>query len=89
MGRRKIKQEKFITLRTFQIMWINHPQYGCRSQMVAEDVLFSEITIDRQSVRTANNLDYDNAMIHFVGNNMCVITRDRDIKIPFGDFGGF
>lgn len=57
--------------------------------MVAEDVLFSEITIDRQSVRTANNLDYDNAMIHFVGNNMCVITRDRDIKIPFGDFGGF
>jgi len=85
MGRRK-QQEDIIILRTFHVQWINHPVYGCKSQYVAEDVLFEDMTTDLQSFGVADELDYDDAMVHFIDGNMCVITRDRDLRLPIGRF---
>ncbi len=80
------KKQDIIILRTFHVQWINHPEYNCSSQMVAEDMLFEDIAIDLQSFATADDLDYDQSMVHFVMGNMCVITRDRDLRIPLGSF---
>lgn len=85
MGRRKQKED-IIILRTFHVQWINHPVYGCKAQYVAEDVLFEDLTTDLQSFGVADELDYDDAMVHFINGNMCVITRDRDLRLPVGRF---
>ncbi len=74
----------FIILKTFHIQWINHPVLGLKSQYVAEDLLFEDFTIDLESFAIAEDLDYDDSMIHFVGSIPCVITRDRDLKLPIG-----
>ena len=85
MGRRKIPED-IIILRTFHIQWINHPTLGCAAQYVAEDILFEEYTVDLQSFGVADELYYNNAMVHFIDSNMCIITRDSDIRIPIGRF---
>jgi hypothetical protein len=85
MGKRKVKED-IIILRTFHIQWVNHPKHGCGSLYVAEDVLFEEYTVDLKSFGVADDLDYDNAMVHFIDGNMCVITRDRDLRLPIGRF---
>jgi hypothetical protein len=85
MGRRKAKED-IIVLRTFHVQWINHPTLGCAEQYVAEDVLFEDLTTDLQSFGVADELDYNGAMVHFIGGNMCIITRDRDLRIPIGRF---
>ena len=85
MGRRK-QQQEIIILRTFHVQWINHPTYGCKAQYVAEDMLFEDITTDLQSSGVADELYCNDAMVHFVDGNMCVITRDRDLRLPIGRF---
>ena len=85
MGRRKA-QEDIIILRTFHVQWINHPSFGCKAQYVAEDMLFEDITTDLQSFGVADELYYNDAMVHFVDGNMCIITRDRDLRLPIGRF---
>ena len=87
MGRRKQKQsEDIIILRTFHVQWINHPRYGCKSQYVAEDLLFEEMTTDLHSFGVADELYYDQSMVHFIDGNMCIITRDSDLRLPIGRF---
>ena len=74
----------FIILKTFHIQWINHPVLGLKSQYVAEDLLFEDFTTDLKSLTTAEHLDYGDAMLHFVGSTPCLITRDRDLRLPIG-----
>ena len=85
MGKKK-KQEDIIILRTFHLQWINHFKHGNSSLYVAEDVLFDEYTTDIKSFGVADDLDYNDAMVHFIDGNMCVITRDRDLHLPIGRF---
>ena len=86
MGRRKAKED-IIILRTFHVQWINHPIHGCKPHgYVSENMLFEDITTDLQSFGVADELDYDDAMVHFIDGNMCIITRDRDLRIPIGRF---
>ena len=72
----------FIILKTFHIQWINHPVLGLKSQYVAEDLLYELYTTDLQSFAIAEDLDYDDSMIHFVHSVPCLITRDRDLRVP-------
>ena len=74
--------KEFIIYKTFKIQYINHPHYGLKYQYVAEDILFEDITTDLETFATAEDLDYGEAMIHFMDGNTMVITRDRDLKIP-------
>ena len=80
-------KQEYIKLRTFIVQWVNHPKYGNRSQYVAEDLLFEDITTDLRSFAVADDLPRKGSMIHFADkSNMCIITRDVDIKIPIGGF---
>ncbi len=82
-----MKRDKdFIILKTYHIQWINHPKYGIKTQYVAEDVLFEDITTDLKSFAIADELDYDEAMLHFVNNHPCMITRSRDLRIPSTEY---
>jgi len=80
-------RQEYIKLRTFIVQWVNHPKYGNTSQYVAEDLLFEDITTDLKSFAVADDLPRKGSMIHFVSkHNMCIITRDVDIKIPIGGY---
>ena len=72
----------FIILRTFQLQWINHPVLKIKVQYVGEDILFEDITTDLESFAIAEELDYDESMIHWVDNIPCIITRSRDLRLP-------
>ena len=72
----------FIILRTFQLQWLNHPVLKIGTQYVAEDILFEDITTDLESFAIAEELDYDEAMMHWVEGVPCVITRSRDLRVP-------
>lgn len=74
----------FIILKTFHIQWINHPLLGLKTQYVAEDLLFENFTTDLESFAIAEDLDYDESMLHFVDSVPCVITRNRDLRLPIG-----
>jgi hypothetical protein len=82
MSRRKQKKSEVLIFKTFEIQWVNHPQFGNSYQFVAEDVLFEDITVDLKSFAIAEDLSYADAMIHFIGENMCMITRTKDLRIP-------
>ena len=75
MSKRRQKKSEVLIFKTFEIQWINHPQFGNSFQYVAEDVLFEDITVDLESFAIAEDLRYNDAMIHFVGDNMCRIIR--------------
>ena len=83
---KKRKSKTMIKLRTFEVQWINHPEYGNSSLFVTEDLLYAEYVTDIKSFDIADSLRFSKAMIHFVGENMCIITRHEDIEIPFGAF---
>ncbi len=89
MSKRKQKRSEVLIFKTFEIQWINHPQFGNSFQFVAEDLLFEDITVDLKSFAIAEDLNYADAMIHFVEGNMCMITRTKDLRIPIngGSFG--
>ena len=89
MSKRRQKKSEVLIFKTFEIQWINHPQFGNSFQYVAEDVLFEDITVDLESFAIAEDLRYNDAMIHFVGDNMCMIPRTKDLRIPIngGSFG--
>ena len=72
----------FIILRTFQLQWLNHPVMKSGTQYVAEDILFEDITTDLDSFAIAEELDYDESMIHWVDGIPCIITRSRDLRVP-------
>jgi len=74
----------FIILKTFHIQWINHPVLKLKTQYVAEDILYEDITSDLRSFAIAEDLDYDESMIHFMDRNeiACIITRSSDLKVP-------
>ena len=86
MSKRSKDKSEVLIFRTFKVQWINHPKFGCESQYVAEDLLFEEMTTDLQSFGVADKLYYNDAMVHFIDGNMCIITRDRDLRIPIGRF---
>ena len=82
------KQSNDIILRTFKVQWINHPDYGNTSQFIAEDLLFEDIATSLSSFAYDDDLDYNESCICFVNEqeqNMCIITRTSDLRIPFGD----
>ena len=72
----------FIIPRTFQLQWINHPVLKIKVQYVGEDILFEDITTDLESFAIAEELDYDESMIHWVDSIPCIITRSRDLRLP-------
>ena len=74
--------KNFIIYKTFHIQWINHPILGLKTQYVAEDILFEDITTDLQSFALAEDLDYDESMLHWYHKVPCIITRSGDVKIP-------
>lgn len=76
----------FIIFKTFHIQYINHPKYGLSTQYVAEDILYEDITTDLETFAVAEDLDYGEAMLHFIDGCPCVITRSRDLKIPAGEY---
>ena len=78
----------FIILKTFHIQWINHPLLGLKTQYVAEDLLFENFTTDLVSFAIAEDLDYDESMIHFIQSQgaVCIITRSRDLKVPIEEY---
>jgi len=77
--------QDYIIFKTFQIQYINHPRYGLKYQYVAEDILYEDITTDLETFAIAEDLDYGEAMIHFVDGHPLVITRDKDLRIPAGE----
>ena len=77
----------FITFKTFHIQYINHPVYGLKHKYVAEDILYEDITTDLKTFAIAEDLDYGEAMLHAIDGYPCVITRDRDLRIPTEDVG--
>ena len=52
MSRRKQKRSEVLIFKTFEIQWINHPQFGNSFQYVAEDLLYEDITVDLESSET-------------------------------------
>jgi len=76
--------KNFIIYKTFYIQWINHPVLKLKTQYVAEDILFEDITTDLQSFALAEDLDYDESMLHWYEKVPCIITRSEDVKIPSG-----
>ena len=80
------KKKEYLKVRTFDIQWINHPVHGNTKLIIGEGLLFDEYTTDIRSFACADDLDYSEAMIHFVKGNMIIITRNRDLRLPFGEF---
>ena len=78
--------KEFTIYKTFKIQYINHPRFGIKYQYVAEDILFEDITTDLETFAIAEDLDYGEAMLHFMDGHPMVITRDRDLKIPAGEY---
>ena len=76
----------FIILKTFHIQWINHPVLKLKTQYVAEDILYEDITTDLNSFAVAEDLDYDEAMIHWYDGAPCIITRSRDLRLQTGEY---
>ena len=78
----------FIVLKTFQIQWINHPVLKLKTQYFAEDILYEDITSDLQSFAIAEDLDYNESMIHFLQweGVACIITRSSDLKVPITEY---
>ena len=74
--------KEFIIYKTYKIQNINHPRFGIKYQYVAEDILFEDITTDFETFAMAEDLDYGEAMLHFMDGYPLVITRDKDLKIP-------
>lgn len=80
------KNTDYLKVRTFDVQWINHPKFGNSFLTVDEGLLFDEYTTDIRSFACADDLFYSEAMIHFVNGHMLMITRNRDLRIPFGEF---
>lgn len=81
-----MSKEDYLKVRTFDVQWINHPEYGNSTLIVDEGLLFCEYTTDIRSFACADKLHYSEAMLHFIEGNMVVITRNRDLRIPLGEF---
>jgi hypothetical protein len=66
MSRRKQKRSEVLIFKTFEIQWINHPQFGNSFQYVAEDLLYEDITVDLESFAIAEDLNYADAMFRMI-----------------------
>ena len=78
--------KNYIIYKTFRIQYINHPVHGLEYKYVAEDILYEDITTDLETFAIAEDLDYDEAMLHFIDGYPCIITRSRDLKVPTGKY---